>query len=1196
MRPDATGPRTDPLQATGTVDEAAELIDEAEWQRARADTAEAAVERARTQLKEARERLAATQGQLAAARSRRAVRIVDRLTRAARHPRAFLREWRRRRGAPPARTPSPAAPAATASDGVLAPWSGIAGPDADGRASRARARLGARGVLSRRPRIAGVLPADTARALAYDAELLSAADADQQRFAEFDPDVLLVETPRHEPGDVAVTPALSPEALAPLLARCDERSIPTAIWLTVDPQHLDTYLDLAAAFDHVFTPDVDQIPYLRRDLGHDRVWFLPFAAQPRLYHPVGDEERRPVAVFAGGHYARATSRTHDFGVVVDALQGLTSLEILDPHIHAVLPHRRYPERYRAAVIGARSPDAIPGAYRSAAFGVSVTTARASSSLVPRRVLELLMSGTPVLSTYARGLRAVLGAVVPAADGVAPLRRMIEQLLRDSEARERLAAAGLRAVLRDHTYRERLRTMFAVMSGEPSAPLTPQVVAISRPETPDDVRLLARTLAAQQAVAVRGVVVTDDPAIGEAAEGEACTVISSAEARTLSTQSVAEGASVAMLDPRDWYGPHYLQSLAQAAQYTEAEWATKDAHYLAAGRRATRSADGVAHRLRTTGTVAPRRSLLLRTSPTLTVADLMAEQIAPRGDSVAVDPFDYCAEGADGIDIAPAESSSLTAQSLDEFSHRVLSGPLTDEERPPTRVLDPRHWPLTPPIGSQLRIDRHGSRSLRVRRERDAGVAYLWLDARLAVAELVSDGRVTVHLESRGTLDVRIIARWFDRAGVILRSDSGLSGFDHTFEPPPGAVTCQFAVRIAGDGVTDIRMLAVGSGSAVRPALAEAAAPVLVLADAYPSYENLYRYAFVHSRVRDYRRRGVVADVFRYHGPESPGWYEFEGFEVETGGAAALRASLRRPGRTHVLVHFLSAELWEVLSEEADRLDITVWVHGSDLQGWWRRVYANEGDLEKAKLSTARRHPFWKDLLADLPARLGFVFVSDHFMRESLSDIERDIPEHQRAVIHNPIDTSIFEYREKPDDARLRILSIRPYAGPIYANDLSVAAVLDLAAEPWFDQLEFRFIGDGPYFEETLAPVRGFANVIVERRYLSQHQIADLHREYGVFLVPTRADTHGVSRDEAMSSGLVPVTSAVAAVPEFVSDAEGYLAPRDDAKALADAIRDLYAHPEVFRRKSRAAAERIRRQTAADVIVPRELEFGLWRTR
>lgn len=35
------------------------------------------------------------------------------------------------------------------------------------------------------------------------------------------------------------------------------------------------------------------------------------------------------------------------------------------------------------------------------------------------------------------------------------------------------------------------------------------------------------------------------------------------------------------------------------------------------------------------------------------------------------------------------------------------------------------------------------------------------------------------------------------------------------------------------------------------------------------------------------------------------------------------------------------------------------------------------------------------------------------------------------------------------------------------------------------------------------------------------------------LIPTRADTQGVSEDEGMSCGVVPITNNIAAVPEFV---------------------------------------------------------------
>jgi glycosyltransferase involved in cell wall biosynthesis len=86
------------------------------------------------------------------------------------------------------------------------------------------------------------------------------------------------------------------------------------------------------------------------------------------------------------------------------------------------------------------------------------------------------------------------------------------------------------------------------------------------------------------------------------------------------------------------------------------------------------------------------------------------------------------------------------------------------------------------------------------------------------------------------------------------------------------------------------------------------------------------------------------------------------------------------------------------------------------------------------------------------------------------------------------------------------------------------------------------------------------------------------------------DTQGVSRDEAMSAGLVPVTSRVGAIPEFVDDSCGCLAEPEDAAGLAAAIAGLYHSPDLFMALSAAAAGRVRRQSAQDIIIDRELHL------
>ncbi|MNH14037.1 Glycosyltransferase Gtf1 [compost metagenome] len=137
-------------------------------------------------------------------------------------------------------------------------------------------------------------------------------------------------------------------------------------------------------------------------------------------------------------------------------------------------------------------------------------------------------------------------------------------------------------------------------------------------------------------------------------------------------------------------------------------------------------------------------------------------------------------------------------------------------------------------------------------------------------------------------------------------------------------------------------------------------------------------------------------------------------------------------------------------------------------------------------------------------------------------------------------------------------------------------------------MEFCLIGDGPLFEETLAPLRSYANVKIQQGFLNHTEIAQTHKDYGIFLCPSRMDTQGVSRDEAMSSGLVPVTTAVAAVPEFVDNQSGYVVEPESHEQLAKAIEDMYLNGSTFVVKSKAAAKRVREQSASVKMAEREV--------
>jgi glycosyltransferase involved in cell wall biosynthesis len=435
----------------------------------------------------------------------------------------------------------------------------------------------------------------------------------------------------------------------------------------------------------------------------------------------------------------------------------------------------------------------------------------------------------------------------------------------------------------------------------------------------------------------------------------------------------------------------------------------------------------------------------------------------------------------------------------------------------------------------------------------------------------------------------LVLVFFDASGQKISHALVKSAANVTVAVPAGTHSVQVGIRVAGPGAFRISRLAL-EHVPLAVDMVVTRGRHLLIAKNYPSYDDLYKHAFVHRRAVEYARRlGVAVDVFRI-GTEGLHFYEFDGIDVIHGQADHLRAILRSGSHESLLVHVLDERTWDVLQEFSDRYRVYIWAHGSEIQSASRREcdHVDEATRTRAIALGDRRMAFWRNIFREAHPNLEFVFVSAWSAADAMADIGVELPPESYRVIHNFIDTELFAYQPKPAAQRTRILSIRPFSSNVYANDLSVAAILQLSTRPFFDELEIRIVGDGPLFEATVAPLRQFPNVIIEQTFLTQVQIAALHRDYGVFLVPSRMDSQGVSRDEAMSSGLVPVTNRVAAIPEFVDDACGLLVEPDDASGLAAAIERIYHDPALFEQLSAAAAARVRAQCGYEATIAREI--------
>ena len=76
----------------------------------------------------------------------------------------------------------------------------------------------------------------------------------------------------------------------------------------------------------------------------------------------------------------------------------------------------------------------------------------------------------------------------------------------------------------------------------------------------------------------------------------------------------------------------------------------------------------------------------------------------------------------------------------------------------------------------------------------------------------------------------------------------------------------------------------------------------------------------------------------------------------------------------------------------------------------------------------------------------------------------------------------------------------------------------------------------------------------------------------------------------MSSGLVPITNAVTAIPEFVDSECGILAAGEDYKGMAEGVLELVRDEERFLQMSNSAAKRVRNQSSTKIIIRKEIEI------
>lgn len=364
---------------------------------------------------------------------------------------------------------------------------------------------------------------------------------------------------------------------------------------------------------------------------------------------------------------------------------------------------------------------------------------------------------------------------------------------------------------------------------------------------------------------------------------------------------------------------------------------------------------------------------------------------------------------------------------------------------------------------------------------------------------------------------------------------------------------------------------------------------LVISTSYPSLENKNASAFVHSRVRGYMAEGAAVDVVSFARGAKPQIWRHDGVDVLSGYANELMAVLAAGKYDSVSIHFLHPHMVGIIGNFINKHRFHLFLHGHGARSWSRTFDPTFGMAEWRRQKTAS--DLYKDMWHWVLQQPNFpescIFISRWMRQCAEDDMMVCFPEEKVRVVHNPIDTDLFAYNKKSKAMSQKVLLIRNFDSYHAGTDMAIRSMVELRKRAVWKNLNFTIYGRGKNLTVLQELFGGDNNVTIHDTYLTPQQMQAAFNKHGIMLIPTRLDSQGVSRDEAMASGLVPVTNAVCAVPEFTDKSCAFLAPAEDHVAMADGIAHLAKDFDHFSAMSKAAAARVRAQSSMSNTIRQE---------
>jgi hypothetical protein len=259
-----------------------------------------------------------------------------------------------------------------------------------------------------------------------------------------------------------------PKAIFRLVEFARQAGIPTVFWNKDDGPFFDAFIDVAKAFDYVFTTDKECIDRYRQQVpAHVPVNTLVMPYQPASHNFSGFNFIRNEACFTGSYYRRILNERRRFlDMVFDTCEhSQMPLNVFDRNHDRLSRHLefRFPKKSQLRMHGKVPHRETANIYKAHAVSINVNSVTDSETMFSRRLVEILACGGIVVTNPSRAIDRYFRDFCHVVNTHEETRELFSRL-RHGPSRDDMqrAEAGAIYVRQNHTWEHRLEEICSVV--------------------------------------------------------------------------------------------------------------------------------------------------------------------------------------------------------------------------------------------------------------------------------------------------------------------------------------------------------------------------------------------------------------------------------------------------------------------------------------------------------------------------------------------------------------------------------------------------------------------------------------------------------------------------------------------------------------------------------------------------------------